>query len=650
MVVPHRTQQVYLDSMDIFLADLDPDTRRAKLEVFDGAMTRDDTSANDAMLGKMDYINPEERQKFLFFVRATDNLKTNDMREPDSVGCSLSLLFNAMNILYIIDEDEVDKRRMKLMEAAVKVKAGEEEGEAAEEEGKAAAAAEEEGKDDAGAVKGGCGRGTEEGPRLLTREQVRERSAESERKSRDLRQKLDTPTYFRGTFQKLLGLWKELEGEHFVEENVSSAKLKKEFEEGPLSGGLGIDLSLFGVKPPEEEVGQLEFNFGFNTELQVEKGKGDFNNTAEPILNRLDEVFSSLADTQKNAMWFSSFRRGLTMMGKSFDMKGASEQFKTALEFQRKQDTKIKAFVDKSHDWNVLVSTYEPTKCVQRRRELNMVAIEQAWEQRKEGILQGLVEMANDTEVVGGGGAFDGVDGGDGGKGEGEAEAELEEGMEASTHVHEPDKIVVSLKYSDEEYPLPAVQYGGQFKWVISHELGIPVSHQILRNADTDQIINDTEVLDNFKHVILERPVQRSVWCQFFIDTLVQDVDEDEVLRIWERLCRCTREGRNPKGGPEYSTVDEDDNPVHDGDQFLYAEDLRKLVQRFGQEPMNDEESVVFINECRPLTTKEMFVRQTKVGNFVMTQKEYDKPHNKNDLRPRVYYPWYYSALTDDAL
>ena len=651
--------KVYLDSMDIFLADMDPEKRKAKLEFFNSGipMTPAEAKANREVLGKMSYVDPRERQMFIEFVRAKNNLEPIPGRE-DSLKCSLSLLWTAMNIFYILDEDEKEKRK------AAQVETGEDEAEA-DSDAEAAAEVYSE-KARGGAADGGDAgmaiisfwsksEGKEEAeeektdkPKAFSNEEVGEKNEEVAKVVKDLEKKLQ-PSYFRGTYKLLLDGWKEIEPK-FVEAGISSSKLRKEFEEGSSGGGLEFNLSFLGIKKPVEECTQLNFDFGHNTELLVEAGTGDFDNTAEPVLHRLDEIFTNISDTESNATWYDAFRRGITMMGKSFDMKGASEQFKLALALQRKHDEKIKAYAHRTHENNVLAGVYEPHKAVERERAEIKVDVKFAWEKRKAMILKGLEDhIAGLAEEA----VKD--------SGEGSDSATAEEGDDSAADTPSPpppppsapevDKIVVTFKYTDEERTLPVTKYVGEMKMVISLELGIPMKHQHLRNPDTDQIMKDHEVLDNYKNVILERPLQRSVWCQFFIDNLVQDVDEDEVLAFWGRLCKCTRKGRDSKGGPEYSEFDEETGKKIDpGDQFLYADDLRKVVQGFGKEPMSDEEAVVFINECRPLSAKQMNLSKIGVAGFVMTDEEYAKPENKNDLRQRVYYPWYYSALTDDTL
>ena len=623
--------------MDIFIADLDEERHEEKMAFCDESV-RETSLMNNKRRSGMEYVDFKERQKFIEFVRATDNLNPQT-GVFYSVGCSLSLLFTALNILYILDEDEIEARE----EAAV-----------GNFDGVKTRETEEPTSEDISLGFWGKAESKEEEvkeARSFTTDGISQKRKEVEASIEVLEKKLK-PAYFRGTYKMLLEEWKSVE-KIFIEKGVSSAKLKKDFEEGPSGGGLEIDLGFLGdwAKTPDAPPDQLVFDFGFNVQLHCEAGTtGDYDNTAQPLINRLDEIFSNIADTESNAMWYDTFRRALTMMGKSFDMKETAEQFKIALMFQRNCDERLLTYVQEKHDSNVLASVYQPRKIVQRQRAEINLNIKMAWEARKAVILEGLERYLK---------GWGGDRGSGSGEGGGEAREEAgycgEEDANSKKDERVADMILIKFKYSEYEEKLPIAQYAGEMKYIISKYLGVAIKHQKLYHPKTGHLMRDSDLLENLKSVVLERPVMRAVWCQYFVDTLVEDVDEDEVLQMWGRLCKCTRDPKiresvDTKGGPEYSEYDEEGNKIDDGDQFLYAEDLRKVIQGFGKEKMSDEEAVIFINECRPMTAKEMWVSKTEVAGFIMTDEEYAKPKNCDDLRPRIYHPWYYSALTDDTL
>lgn len=405
----------------------------------------------------------------------------------------------------------------------------------------------------------------------------------------------------------------------------------------------------------DADMGEVEEMRPDEFQFQDERGQG---NIPIKLLARLNDSFNNCAPEDyhgEQALWFEDFCQAVAMMGKRFDSRALRNHYLTCQKMQAKlDDLAIKYLTDDPEiiamdgdegnlgfNRNFEDESYEPqlrdvtvldefeevdlTKSKHRIRRMIAEAFEHPMpEVVPEAPHEENCMISFFTSVE--------VDNNHAGK-------KASETDNSFVYVMLPTGLLATV---------PRFRTVRQVKAFLRVKYGIPDAHVELKDSSGGEI-NDHHSMESIQYMTLERPIYRCIWSQFFIDHLVQDVDEDEVLKHWRNICALTRQSRldNEEGGAPF---DPTESPHR---MFCYASDLRKVMTGFG-EKMADEEADIFIRECRPMTAKELMEAERdnadEFGEGLMSAEEYAKPENKYDLHSRIYHEFYYNALTDDTL
>lgn len=454
----------------------------------------------------------------------------------------------------------------------------------------------------------------------------------------------------------------------FYQEQAKEERLKSEAKE------MGLTLDEYKltlpVPDPEEEGAEEKDEMDELPEPEIlefdiaaqETGEGTI---PIKLLTRLQDSFNNCAAEDKQGfpgLWFEDFAKAVAMMGKAFDAAALRKHFQTCNKLQSKFDEiGIKFITDdpealglsNSGDEqpmgfcrDVTDDLYEPrlrdlTVVDEEAGEVNLpksrhrirALINEAFEMQESNVLPEKSEE-DEARCVGFLDLFSTSEEDDQPKAKAAADSESR-----SVYVALPTGVLATV---------PRFRTVPQMKAYLRVKYGIPDAHIILKGPDGARV-GDHASTEQIAYLTLERPISRSVWIQFFVDHLVQDVDEDEVLKHWRNICQLTRENRE-KNGEGGAPFDPHEDPTR---MFCYATDLRKVMTGFGDK-MSDEEADIFIRECRPMTTKELFEAERdnadEFGQGLMPHEEFIKPENKYDMHARIYHEQYYSALTDDTL
>jgi len=348
----------------------------------------------------------------------------------------------------------------------------------------------------------------------------------------------------------------------------------------------------------------------------------------DKLLHRLNDAYDNSATSPaENAMWIADFVKALAMMGKSFDAVDQKAKFKTACRFQHKIDEQLRNYLLDEYDRDMDSESYKP----RYRYFADKMACEQAlFTQMQPANRKPVKEMVVTSSCFGFGGG-EAVAAADDSVNEIESVAAKEKEALRKRRLGRPNISVSMPSGVDLTFDRPDTPQ--QLKEQLRTRRGIPESHIRIQHMVKLHILSDAEFCE-VHEVKVERPISRVAWINFFIDELVMDVEEDEVMEHWKRICEITRKARNDETFDEKAEGEE---------MFCYAEDLRKLMTSFGDK-MGDEEADLFIRECNAMTTREMNAKGT------LSDADYRKPDNRLDLLPRIYHEQYYNALTDDTL
>lgn len=382
-----------------------------------------------------------------------------------------------------------------------------------------------------------------------------------------------------------------------------------------------------------------------NLPIAGEDEPGGNSNPPLKLLERLGDTFTNCKqEGSQNALWEEDFGRALSMMGKQLDQGKVKRYFTEACKLQSSFDSKLLTYLNDEYESNTSRPGYEPRLRNYQDADKRFAQVDKRLTQYRARVEENdLAQQAScsifmdiapvaDEEVSP------------------KVPAEEATQKEKQQENLKPDEIPVIFP-SNEIRRFGLQRNARLLKRAICYNTGIPEEHIRLSKVQSgvpDEHLEEHAVLQPGMVLRLHRPLMQAVWVQFFLDNLVLDVDEDLVMYHWQELCKHTRRNSAQKKGPaaEKYFIEQQLPLIKDKDPsqlFLYAPDLRKVMSGFGDQ-LSEEEVAQFIEECRPITTLELF----ESGR--MGAEEYQKDENRLDFVRRIYHEGYYNALTDDTL